>query len=369
MLSAILIVIFVIIGLLILHELGHFLMAKKFGVRVEEFGIFLPPRIFGKKIGETIYSFNLLPFGAFVKITGEEERVESPRSFSQKPLWQRALIILGGVVSFWIIGFFIFTLLAGIWGLPISVDDEFNLRDFRKGVEVVEGPEVQIVGIAPNSPAERAGLQIGDTLKKFSISNSQFPINKIKEIQELTQKYKGKEIMLTIQRGKEVLEVSLVPRVSPPENEGPIGISLARIVKLKYLWFRAPLQGALVTSQQTIQIPLLLGKAISGIVKGEKVKGLKFVGPIGIGNIMVHALEIGFDNFLMLVAVISIWLALFNLFPIPALDGGKLLFLTIEGIRKKPVSQELERTITTFFFFALILLMIFVTLKDIKNLF
>src|SRR3989344_1698627 len=121
---------FSLIGLVVLHELGHFLMAKKFGVRVEEFGIGLPPRLFGKRIGETLYSLNLLPLGAFVKLTGEEGQSSDPRSFGAKSLFQRAIIVGAGVVAFWVISFFIFTGLAATRGIPVFHKSAQRRRDY-----------------------------------------------------------------------------------------------------------------------------------------------------------------------------------------------------------------------------------------------
>lgn len=361
MLLTILVIFLTLIILLVLHELGHFILAKKFGVKVEEFGIGYPPRIFGKKFGETIYSINLLPFGAFVKITGEEGDVDDPRSFSKKPLWQRGLIILGGVVSFWIIAFLIFSLIAGVWGLPHAVSD-----DFQGGAL---SPQVQIIEVAKDSPAETAGIKVGDKIIELKAQGSKLKINKVKEIQEFTDIYKGKEIVLTLKRAEEFLDVSLIPRISPPEGEGAIGIGLVRVAKIKYPWYQAPYIGAKVTFQQTWQIPVVLGTLFQKFLKGEKVQGVQLVGPIGIGKIMGQSLKLGIDNFLMIVGMIAVWLALFNALPIPALDGGKFLFLVIEGIRKKPISQEIEQKITVSFFLVLILLMIFVTVKDVIGLF
>src|SRR4030042_1003713 len=159
-----------IIALLVLHEFGHFIVAKKMGVKVEEFGVGYPPRIFGKKIGETIYSVNLLPFGAFVKIpgeSGEKSNLEDYQSFTGKPVWQRALIMLGGVVSFWIVAAILLSIVYGI-GAPQAISDE------ETGPLV--NPKIQLIGIASDSPAEEAGLKAGDAILKFSISNSQFPI-------------------------------------------------------------------------------------------------------------------------------------------------------------------------------------------------
>jgi len=283
MLLTILIIFLAVIGLLVLHELGHFLLAKKFGVKVEEFGIGYPPRIFGKKIGETIYSLNLLPFGAFVRIVGEEERIKDERSFSQKPIWQRALILLGGVASFWLVAFFILTLVAGTWGLPTAISDDFNYN--------VGAVQVQIINVAPDSPAEIAGLRAGDTIEKLKIKDEKLKIDKIKQIQDFVGEHLAQQIILAIKRGKETFDVSLTPRTSPPPGEGAIGIALARVVKLKYPWYKAPVVGAQVTAQKTVEIPMVLGLALAKVLQGEKVTGMRMVGPIGIGQLMSQALE------------------------------------------------------------------------------
>ncbi|MBZ9573007.1 site-2 protease family protein [Patescibacteria group bacterium] len=369
MILTILIVFFTLIGLLVLHELGHFILAKKFGVEVEEFGIGYPPRIFGKKIGETIYSLNLLPFGAFVRIKGEEGKigVEDARSFSGKPIWQRTLILVGGVVSFWIIAILILSFVAFKFGLPTAISDEANQN--------ITGAEVQIVQVSEDSPAQMAGISVGDIITKLKSStdphskNEKLKIDKVKEVQEFTEENLGQEVTLTIKRGKEVFDINLTPRVSPPEGEGAMGVGLVRRVLMKYPWYQAPLQGVLVTSRQTIAMPIILGEILGKAIQGEKVEGVKFVGPIGIGEMMGQALRIGFGNFLLLVAMISIWLALFNLLPIPAVDGGRLLFLGIEKVKGSPVNPNLERNITALFFTILVILMIFITIKDILRLF
>lgn len=349
----ILIIFFTLIGLMTLHEFGHFLVAKKFGVKVEEFGVGYPPRIFGKKIKGTIYSLNLLPFGAFVKILGSDERVKHPESFSQKAIWQRALILLGGVVSFWIIAFVLLTLVAGIWGIPTVISEPI------------------ISSVATSSPAENAGIKPGDEI--ISVKTQASPVKEIdtiNQLQEFIDVHRGEEITLTLQREEGILEVPLVPRLSPPEGEGPIGIVYTvEIVDLKYPWYEAPWQSSLFVCRRTIEMPQVLGGALVKALKGEKVEGIRFVGPIGIGEMMSQAMDQGVGYFFLFVSMISIWMALFNLFPIPALDGGRLLFLAIEGVRRKPVSQKLEQKITITFFLLLICLMVFVTIKDIIRLF
>lgn len=357
MIFTILIIVFVLIGLLVLHELGHFILAKKFGVKVEEFGIGIPPRIIGKKIGETIYSINLLPLGAFVKLAGEDEKNNDPRSFSQKPISQRALIVLGGVVSFWLISFIIFTLVAGIWGLPEQVSDEFQGQ-----------ATVQIIGIAKDSPAEMNGVKLGDEIIGFKFANQQIKIDKVKEVQAFIKEHSEEEIVLLVQRGEDVLDINLVPRQSFPENQGAIGVGLARVVYSKANWYEAPIKGAEITIKKTIQIPMFLGFLFEKTLKGERIEGVEIIGPIGIGSIMKQALKLGIDSFLIIIAMVSISLAVINIMPIPAVDGGRLLFLGIEAIRKKPISQPFEQKINAVSFFILIFLMIFVSIKDIFKL-
>lgn len=363
MVFTILIVFISLIVLIILHELGHFIMAKRFGVKVEEFGIGLPPRLFGKRFGETIYSVNLLPFGAFVKLLGEEKQVQDPRSFSSKPLGQRALIIVAGVVSFWIISAILISIIAGIWGLPVAVEDTANHN--------LVNPKVQIVQVIPDSPAEEAGLKIGDVIQQLRTFDQQLTTDKVKEVIGFTEANKGKEVVLTIRRGGEIFEISLVPRSLPQKEEGAMGVGLVRAALKPYPWYEAPIQGVLITGNTTSLIILTLGDVVSKKIQGIPLPpgALEVRGPIGMGEMAIQALGRGINDYLWFVSMISIFLALLNILPIPALDGGKLLFLGIEKVRRKPVSQEFEQKITAFFFFALIALIIFITFRDIQRLF
>ena len=366
MVLIILIVFLSIIGLLVLHEFGHFIIAKKLGVRVEEFGVGYPPRLFGKKIGETLYSINLLPFGAFVKIPGEggeKSSLEDYRQFSGKPAGQRALILLGGVVSFWIIAAVLLSIVFAM-GVPQAISDE------EPGPLV--NPKVQILAVASNSPAEKAGIKIGDAITKFQIPNSKFQteINKVKEVQELTEEYKGQEVALTIQRGGEIFETSLVPRISPPEGEGAMGIALVRTAEKSYPWYKAPIKGIEATLNLTGGVVVGWVKVLGSLFQGEGLpKGVQLMGPIGIGSLLTQAAQIGINYFLQFIAIIAIYLAIFNILPIPALDGGKLLFVAIEKIKGSPVNRKIEENITAVFFTLLILLMVWVTIKDITRLF
>lgn len=353
--------IFSLLGLMVLHEFGHFILAKKFGVKVEEFGIGYPPRIFGKKIGETIYSLNLIPFGAFVKIYGEEENIENSRSFSQKPIWQRSLIVLAGVLSFWIISAVILSVVMAI-GAPTAVSDEASggLKDVK----------VQIVGIASKSPAELAGIKAGDAIAslKLKVKSEKLKIDKVKQIQEFAEKHKGEEIVLTIERGKDVFDVTLIPRISPPEGEGSMGVALSRIAIKTYPWYQAPIEGISATLNLTYAIIEGYVNVIKHISNGLP-SGVQLMGPVGIFSLFNQMGQLGLNYYLQFLAIISIYLAVFNLLPIPAVDGGKLLFLAIEKINGRPVNPQIEQKITATFFALLLILMVFVTIKDIGRLF
>ena len=354
MILTIIIAFFSIILLLVIHEFGHFFVAKIFKVKVEEFGVFLPPRLWAKKIGETVYSLNIIPFGAFVKVLGEEGGIEDAHSFSEKPIWQRALIIAAGVISFWLVAIILLTIIAGVWGMPVLTEDHEDLIN----------PKVQIGRIIIDSPADQAGIKVGDTVLGFE---------KITEFQEFIEQNKGQEIVLSIERRNQTFQTEpIVPRVSPPEGQGALGVGLIRVALQPYPWHKAPLQGVLATGRLTQGIVGGWAMGINHILGIEKIPEdieMEVVGPVGIVNLLGQYFETGLNDFLYFIALITVALALINSFPIPALDGGKLLFLLIEKIKGKPVNPKIEQKITTGFFIVLISLMLFITIRDIVNLF
>ena len=342
-----------LIGLVVLHELGHFIAAKKFGVRVEEFGIGLPPRLFGKRIGETLYSLNLLPLGAFVKLTGEEGHSSDLRSFGAKSLFQRAIIVGAGVVAFWVISFFIFTGLAATTGIPTGISDE-------NGGNVIN-PHVRVLAIAPESPAKTVGLLPGDTVQDFE---------KVEEFQSFINQHKGEEITLNIMRGSQTLSIPVTPRLEPPAGEGPLGIQLVRTGNIQYPWYEAPLVAFQKTIEVTKEIVRSLLGTLARVFSGNGLpEGVGVVGPIGIVDLLKNSFAFGISHFLSFLATLSIYLAIFNALPIPAVDGGRLLFLGIEALRKKPLGERVEQRVNGFFFLLLITFMIWVTIKDITRLF
>src|SRR3989344_4057213 len=323
---------FVLVLLMIIHEFGHFIIAKKFKVRVDEFGIGYPPRMFGKKFGETLYSVNWIPLGAFVRIYGEEDGVEGSRSFNSLKIWKKVMIVIGGVAAFWLCSMVIFTLMFMIGSdLPISDQDAPGLSN----------PKLIIVQVADDSPAKNAGLKQGDEIKTVTtIDNHVFTVNKTNDFQSIINDNKGQPVTITIQRNNDLVPINVVPRALAPQGQGVLGISLERTATLieKQPFYMAPIKGVAYTFKMT-------WVALEGLYT------------------VFQNLIFGPGFFLYFIGLISIFVAIFNVFPIPALDGGKLVFLLIEKIRGKPVSPQLEQKISALFFILLISLSIFVTIK------
>ncbi len=348
---------FSLLVLVLLHELGHFFVAKKYGVKVEELGIGIPPRIFGIKFGETLYSLNWLPLGAFVRLEGEEERDGGPRSFNSRTILERSFIVAAGVIAFWIIAAFIFGILGAAIGIPMQIsDEETGVKDAK----------VQIVGIAPDSPAEAAGVELGD----FVVEIEGKELDTVGGIQESILENLGKETSFILQRQGESVELSLVPRKDPPKNEGSIGVALARTALVRHSWLAAPYEGVKISGTLTLTILKGFGSLIGSLTKGEGVpSGMQVMGPLGIVDTLKNAFSLGIAYYFYFLGLLSIYLAIFNALPIPAVDGGRLLFLAIEAIRRKPLPERIERGTNTVVFVALIIFMIWVTIKDIIRIF
>jgi len=340
--------------LVTLHELGHFWVAKKFGVKVEEFGIGLPPRLFAKKFGETIYSLNLLPIGAFVRLYGEEEKVKNKRSFSEKTIGQRALILLGGVVAFWIVAFVLLSFIAYL-GLPTPIADDLY------------SPAAQIIILATEEglPAEKGGIKSGDILLRLGSGNEELTIRRVAEVRNFLSRHQGQEIIALIKRGQLEKEVFLTSL----EEGGKMGVFLERMEIQRSSWYQAPFRGALMTGQITVNLIYLLGHSAQRAILGEPLPpGIQVTGPVGIvRDFFAGALKRGVVDYLQVMVMISISLAVFNLLPIPILDGGRLLFLAIEKIKGTPINPQLEQKLILISFMLLIGLFSLVTFYDIRG--
>ena len=346
-----------LIALMVIHEFGHFVIAKKFGVKVEEFGIGYPPRLFGKQFGDTFYSINLVPLGAFVKIYGEEGGVDDLKSFANLAMAKRMLIVLGGVLAFWVASMIIFSVVFLI-GARIPVGDT--------DVAGVTDTSVQIMAVQKGSPAEIAGLKAGDAISSVQNQHQNIVVNKIADFQKVIQDNKGKSLIVTVHRGGQDVFLPLTPRVEYPDTEGPTGVVLERVANVieKARFYEAPVKGVLYTGQVTWQALQGIYGVVANLFSGRGVpSGAELAGPVGITIFLARAVDYGPGFFLYFIGSISVLIAIFNLFPIPALDGGKLLFLIIEWARKKPVSVKVEQSLTIIFFILLITMSIFVTIK------
>lgn len=352
MLLYVLIAIVSLVVLVTIHEMGHFLMAKKFGVPVEEFGIGLPPRIFGVKIGATLYSLNWLPLGAFVKIPAlegsDKDRDESI------PIYQRAWILTGGVIATWLAAFVIFSLIAGTWGLPFAAMDG-------------ESGQVHILGVNPESPAEELGLKMGDVILGGRTEEREFIFTQTDHLVSFLGDHLNQEVTLMIERGSDTFYITFQPR--PDEERGVLGIMIGSVVRQHYSWYQAPWAGLKATASQTVAIPVVTVDVIGRLIQGEDVPGARLVGPIGIVQIAGEQAAVGWDRLMILVATIAIYFTIFNILPLPALDGGRLLFLIIEKVRGRAPSRVIENRINNVFFILLIGLLIFISIKDIAHLF
>lgn len=357
------IVFILILGILIFaHELGHFITAKKAGVRVDEFGFGFPPRIFAFKKGETTYSLNLIPVGGFVKIFGEQREKKTSRSkraFYNRPAWQRAVMLIMGVVMNLLIAAIFLSIVHGL-GIPSFVEkgQEANYRNIQ----------VQIIEVAKNSPAEKADLRTGDTILLLFFKKEAIQIKEVEDVQNFIAGHIGEEIIFTIKRGEETIQKTVIPRANPPAGEGATGIAMAKTGLISYPWYQAILKGFETAGKLFITMIGLFYLLIKNLILKGAMIG-EIAGPVGIYNLTSHMVQLGWVYVLQFAAILSINLVIINLIPIPALDGGRLLFLLIEKLKGKPIKPKVEQTANTIGFAILILLMIIITFRDIIKLF
>jgi len=352
MLTSILVFILAIGLLIFVHELGHFLAARRNGVLVEEFCLGFPPRIFKKKVGETLYSIGLLPIGGFVKIHGEDgEEKNDSRSFASKSVWQRTKIISAGVLMNVLLGV-VLLFLGYLIGVPALVGEETS------GIE-----QVQILEVFPDSAAQKAGLRTGDILIEAEAAGTEpRQILKTSDLIEFTGAHRGQPIFLEIERGGEILKEEIV--LSDLETS-PLGVAVGNVGKISYPWYRAFWEAVVTTFSLIVLICVNLFKLIfTGGVELSQVSG-----PVGIYNLTDQATRMGFVYVLQFTVILSLHLAVINILPFPALDGGRLFFLAIEKIKRSPVSRQVEQKAHLIGFFVLIALMILITVKDVLGLF
>ena len=318
-----------------LHEFGHFTVAKLSGIKVNEFSIGMGPKLFQKQKGETSYSLRALPIGGYVAMEGEEESSHDPRSFNNAPILKRMAVVLAGAFMNFILAFLAFTVIFSIVGYGSN----------------------EIDMVIKDSPAEIAGLRAGDKI----IEIDKIKTKDIYEINSLISDKKDEEINLKINRNGENLDINLNPRYSEENNMYLIGITS----KLKHSFFKSIELGAKRTDEMSLMILKSLKMIFDGSFKMEYLSG-----PVGVVQMIGSESSKGFLNFLQILALISVNLGVFNLLPIPALDGGKFLFLLIEALRGKPINEKFEQGLSLIGISILFSLMIYVTIfNDIGRLF
>ncbi len=361
---SILIFFLVLFVLILVHEWGHFITAKKTGMRVDEFGIGFPPKLFGIKKGETEYTFNALPIGGFVRIFGENlERVDSNekdsnRAFSSRPLWAQAVVLVAGVTMNVIFAWLLF-FVTFLVGVPTSVDESVA------GAEAV----LYINGVLPEGPLDGL-VQPGSEVIKITANNTEISVLNPTTFSEFIQLNSDSDIDLYLRYGEDESKITVRPELGliPNNSEkAAVGVSLSMVETKQYSIWESVVSASVTTYEGLINITTglvtLIVKSISGSADFSQVAG-----PIGIVGMVGDAASFGLTSLMMFTAMISLNLAVINLLPIPALDGGRLVFVIIESITKKPINPIWMGRVNMIGFALLMLLMVAVTWNDIIRL-
>lgn len=347
--------------LVLVHEAGHFVAAKIFKVKVEEFGIGLPPkaRDLFKKWG-TQFSLNWLPIGGFVKLFGEEYEAgdellpEAAGRFYNKPAWQRALVFTAGVMMNFVLGIVLFAVVYSIIGVPTKT------------------AKVRISEVAVGSPAEKAGIKIEEQIAEFRIQDSAVKITSTDQLVKLINDNKGKEVVLrVVDKGGLESEIKVTPREKPPVGEGALGVALTNIELLKFPWWQMPFRGMVEGTKEAWawgrDIASGLGKIVYGLITGKGITA-DVKGPIGIYQVSSQVVKQGVVATLQFVGILSVNLAILNIMPFPALDGGRLVFLAVERVIGKKMKNKIEGYVNTVGMVMLLGLMFLITVRDVVGL-
>jgi regulator of sigma E protease len=366
------IIIFIIIlfVLVVSHEFGHFIVAKLNKIRVDEFSFGFPPKIVGKKIGETTYNLNALPFGGYVKIYGENPDEESTigedsgRSFVNKPKYVQAMVLFAGIVMNFLVAWLLLSI-GFMSGLPTSVGAE------PKGT-VVENQALTITSVLANSPASKAGIKTGDKIISLSTPTDSTKILSpslgTENVQSFIKAHKGENVDVSIIRGKVPMQITVVPEIGKQGDVAMIGISMDIIGILKLPVYSAVWEGLKLSGNIFAETVMGFYNLIHDSILGHANLSA-LTGPVGIVGVVGDAAKFGFVYLLSFTALISINLAVINLVPFPALDGGRLLFLLIEKIKGSRIKPKIANTVNAVGFALLMLLMVIITYHDIVKLF
>lgn len=349
---------------MLIHEFGHFYAAKKSGVRVDEFGLGFPPRLFGKMYRGTLYSLNAIPFGGFVKIFGEspdEESISGPesgKSFVNRPKWVQIVILAGGVIMNILFAWLLFSI-AFMSGMTMGVSESTS--------KYISDPHVIVLDTLPESPAQKAGLMPGDEIISYSFAGATSSAATVEAVQDAIKNSGGKTIGVEVQRLAETKYIALVPEQGVLGDMYAVGISMDLVGKADLPFLLAFWEGAKLTWNMGVNIVTSIYGLLYDAVLGQADVS-QISGPVGIARLVGDAGKLGFVYLLSFTAFISLNLAVLNLVPFPALDGGRILFVIIEAIRRKPISPKVANATNAIGFGLLIAFMLFITYKDIAKL-
>ncbi len=356
---------FVILAVLVLvHEFGHFFAAKRFGVRVDEFGLGFPPRIWGKKVGETVYSINAIPFGGFVKIFGENPDEESisgsdkGRSFVHIAKWKQVVVLASGVLMNIVFAWLLFSIayMSGMTTIVSGTDAKY-----------IQDAHVIILDALPQSPAVAAGFRAGDQVRAFSFAGSTTTVPTVEQIQDAVRGSAGKPVTFEVDRPGEKVFLTATPEATDA-GVYAIGVSMDQAGKVVLPAHLAVWEGAKLSVSMFKGIALNLYTLAHDAIVGE-ADFSQVSGPVGIARLVGDAGKLGVVYLLSFTAFISLNLAVLNLVPFPALDGGRILFVLIEAVKRSPIKPVIANWANTIGFGLLILLMLFITYRDIVKLF
>jgi len=366
------IIFILILGLLIfVHELGHFVIAIRNGIKADEFGFGFPPRIVGAvkssktnkykivwgeknvKSKNTIFSLNWIPLGGFVRIKGEDGGSNDKDSFATKSAWIRTKVLAAGVTMNFILAWFLLSIVFSM-GAPEAIEDDVKAKDAK----------VQISQVTDGTPAKEMGLAVGDHIVKVCADRGVCrTVSKVEELKSFINDYKGKEIIVTVKRGDDISELKGTPRLDYPSDQGALGIGLARTAMVEYPWYESIGRGLSAVVDMVILIVTTLFSLLAQLISGSK-PAMDVAGPIGIAIMTKQVSALGLVYILQFTAVLSINLAIINILPFPALDGGRIFFIIIEKLKGSPVNQKFEQIANSIGFSLLLLLMIVVTFHD-----
>ncbi len=385
MLTTLITFVFVLFVLVMIHEAGHFFAARKFGVKVFEFGFGIPPRIFGwrRKAADqrrlnadsrrsyefvkgnqeptpsekTLFSLNWLPIGGFVKIKGENEEIPEQDSFSAQKAWKRIVILSAGVVGNILLAFVLFIPLFSITS-ETYVPEGVSLDGAR-----VHNEQIKITAVTPGSPAERAGIKDGDTL--VSLDSQAF--EGVEGVRSYIVEHGNETMAIELKRESEIVQTFAKPEWSESQGKPLLGIAMVRSVEMSYPIPLAVVKAGEATAVGFFQIAKGLVGVVINLVQGEGA-GVDVSGPVGIAAMTGQAARMGFLSLLQFMAILSLNLAFINIIPFPALDGGRILFILIEKLRGKKMRGNIEQVVNTVGFSLLLLLILLVSVKDVGRL-